>query len=168
MGSANGVLINDIAIILRASFLSIQGISQGASNWGGSHTIIQDAFKLIHHIKSLTIIKYVRARPWFSCDITASTVGNAINAAVGARLAAGTHAEYYRAINNGTFFSQLSHFFHFTGLNQSSRRPREYPVKRYKNPHTGDVIETRGGNHTVLKKWKSTYGGAVVEGWRFD
>jgi len=51
---------------------------------------------------------------------------------------------------------------------KSTRRPREYPVKRYKNPHTGDVIETRGGNHTVLKKWKSTYGGAVVEGWRFD
>ena len=49
---------------------------------------------------------------------------------------------------------------------KSTRRPREYPVKRYENPHTGDVIETRGGNHTVLKKWKSTYGGAVVERWR--
>ena len=54
------------------------------------------------------------------------------------------------------------------GATKSSRRPREYPVKRYKNPNTGDVIETRGGNHTVLKKWKSTYGGAVVEGWRLD
>lgn len=50
----------------------------------------------------------------------------------------------------------------------ASRRPREYPVKRYKNPHTNDVIETRGGNHTVLKKWKSTYGSSVVEGWRLD
>ena len=38
----------------------------------------------------------------------------------------------------------------------------------YKNPHTGALIETRGGNHTALKKWKSTYGGAVVEGWRID
>lgn len=55
-----------------------------------------------------------------------------------------------------------------TGATNPTRRSREYPVKRYKNPHTGDVIETRGGNHTVLKKWKSTYGGAVVEGWRLD
>ncbi|MNJ49789.1 hypothetical protein D3C77_450400 [compost metagenome] len=55
-----------------------------------------------------------------------------------------------------------------TGATKSKRRPREYPVKIYKNPHTGDVIGTRGGNHTVLKKWKSTYGGAVVEGWRLD
>lgn len=55
-----------------------------------------------------------------------------------------------------------------TGATKATRRPREYPVKLYKNPHTGDVIETRGGNHTVLKKWKSTYGGAVVEGWRLD
>ncbi|MEX5688894.1 histone-like nucleoid-structuring protein, MvaT/MvaU family [Pseudomonas silesiensis] len=54
------------------------------------------------------------------------------------------------------------------GATKSTRRPREYPVKRYKNPHTGDVIETRGGNHTMLKTWKSTYGGAVVEGWRLD
>ncbi|WP_194790753.1 histone-like nucleoid-structuring protein, MvaT/MvaU family [Pseudomonas sp. UFMG81] len=49
-----------------------------------------------------------------------------------------------------------------------TRSPREYPVKIYKNPHTGALIETRGGNHTALKKWKSTYGGAVVEGWRID
>jgi hypothetical protein len=47
-----------------------------------------------------------------------------------------------------------------------SRRGREYPVKRYKNPHTGDVLETRGANHTLLKQWKGTYGAAVVEGWR--
>lgn len=47
-----------------------------------------------------------------------------------------------------------------------ARRGREYPVKRYKNPHTGDVLETRGANHTLLKQWKGTYGAAVVEGWR--
>ncbi|MDI9776655.1 DNA binding protein [Pseudomonas putida] len=54
------------------------------------------------------------------------------------------------------------------GATKAARSPREYPVKIYKNPHTGDVIETRGGNHTVLKKWKTTYGSAVVEGWRRD
>lgn len=43
------------------------------------------------------------------------------------------------------------------------RRPRQ--VKRYKNPKTGEVIETKGGNHKVLKSWKEEFGADVVEGW---
>lgn len=43
------------------------------------------------------------------------------------------------------------------------RRPRQ--VKRYRNPHTGDVIETRGANHKLLKQWKAEHGAIVVEGW---
>lgn len=46
----------------------------------------------------------------------------------------------------------------------STRKPRE--VKTYKNPHSGEVIQTKGGNHTVLKSWKSEHGADVVEGWR--
>ena len=38
-------------------------------------------------------------------------------------------------------------------------------IKRYSNPHTGEVIETKGGNHNTLKEWKATWGGDVVEGW---
>lgn len=38
-------------------------------------------------------------------------------------------------------------------------------VRRYSNPHTGEVIETKGGNHNTLKEWKATWGGDVVEGW---
>ena len=38
-------------------------------------------------------------------------------------------------------------------------------VKQYKNPHTGEVIETKGGNHTGLKQWKEQYGAAEVETW---
>lgn len=38
-------------------------------------------------------------------------------------------------------------------------------VKQYKNPHNGEVIETKGGNHKTLKEWKAQYGGDVVEGW---
>lgn len=44
-----------------------------------------------------------------------------------------------------------------------TRKPRE--VKIYKNPHTGEVIETKGGNHKVLKEWKTKHGGDEVESW---
>jgi hypothetical protein len=44
-----------------------------------------------------------------------------------------------------------------------SRKPRQ--VKVYKNPHTGEVVETKGGNHKTLKEWKSEHGSATVESW---
>ncbi|HGY2299537.1 TPA: histone-like nucleoid-structuring protein, MvaT/MvaU family [Pseudomonas putida] len=46
---------------------------------------------------------------------------------------------------------------------KSPRRARQ--VKQYKNPHNGEIIETKGGNHKLLKEWKAQYGGDVVEGW---
>ena len=46
---------------------------------------------------------------------------------------------------------------------KSQRRPRE--VKVYDNPHTGELVETKGGNHKTLKAWKQQYGGDVVESW---
>jgi hypothetical protein len=45
----------------------------------------------------------------------------------------------------------------------STRKPRE--LKIYKNPSTGEVIETKGGNHKALKEWKAKHGSDVVEGW---
>jgi len=41
------------------------------------------------------------------------------------------------------------------------RKPRQ--VKVYKNPHTGKVVETKGGNHKTLKEWKAEQGAATVE-----
>lgn len=38
-------------------------------------------------------------------------------------------------------------------------------VKIYKNPHSGEVVETKGGNHKVLKEWKAEYGADQVESW---
>ncbi|EQM81560.1 histone-like nucleoid-structuring protein MvaT [Stutzerimonas stutzeri] len=38
-------------------------------------------------------------------------------------------------------------------------------VKQYKNPHNGEVIETKGGNHKTLKEWKAQWGSEEVEGW---
>lgn len=46
------------------------------------------------------------------------------------------------------------------------RKPRV--VKVYKNPHNGETIQTKGGNHKVLKDWKSKWGADVVESWKTD
>ncbi|KMM86944.1 H-NS histone family protein [Pseudomonas taetrolens] len=45
----------------------------------------------------------------------------------------------------------------------TTRKPRQ--VKIYKNPHTGEVVETKGGNHKTLKEWKAEHGSATVESW---
>ena len=47
--------------------------------------------------------------------------------------------------------------------NKPARKARE--VKQYKNPHNGEVVETKGGNHKTLKEWKAKWGSDVVEGW---
>ena len=44
-----------------------------------------------------------------------------------------------------------------------TRKPRQ--VKIYKNPHTGEIVETKGGNHKTLKEWKAEHGSATVESW---
>ncbi|UUT11733.1 DNA binding protein [Pseudomonas zeae] len=43
------------------------------------------------------------------------------------------------------------------------RKPRQ--LKTYKNPHTGEVVETKGGNHKTLKEWKTKHGADEVESW---
>ncbi|SDK96273.1 H-NS family protein MvaT [Pseudomonas delhiensis] len=43
------------------------------------------------------------------------------------------------------------------------RRSRQ--LKVYKNPHNGEVVETKGGNHKTLKAWKQQYGAETVESW---
>jgi hypothetical protein len=45
----------------------------------------------------------------------------------------------------------------------TTKRARK--VKQYKNPHNGEVIETKGGNHKTLKEWKAKWGSDEVEGW---
>ncbi len=44
-----------------------------------------------------------------------------------------------------------------------TRSPRK--MKQYNNPHNGEVIETKGGNHKTLKEWKAKWGGDTVESW---
>lgn len=38
-------------------------------------------------------------------------------------------------------------------------------LKTYINPHNGEKIQTRGGNHTILKAWKAEHGSDEVESW---
>jgi hypothetical protein len=44
-----------------------------------------------------------------------------------------------------------------------TRKPRQ--VKVYKNPESGEIVETKGGNHKTLKEWKAKYGSDKVESW---
>jgi hypothetical protein len=50
-----------------------------------------------------------------------------------------------------------------TSTNSGSRPKR--PLITYKNPHTGEVVETRGGNHKTLKEWRKEYGAEAVKSW---
>lgn len=54
-------------------------------------------------------------------------------------------------------------FFTETETKKTTRKPRK--LKVYKNPNTGEVIKTRGGNQKTLKAWKEEYGDEVVESW---
>lgn len=38
-------------------------------------------------------------------------------------------------------------------------------LKVYKNPHTGEIVETRGGNNKIIQAWKSEFGNEEVVGW---
>ncbi|MGC7838722.1 histone-like nucleoid-structuring protein MvaT [Pseudomonas sp. L7] len=51
------------------------------------------------------------------------------------------------------------------GATKTTSTKRARKVKQYKNPHNGEVIETKGGNHKTLKEWKAKWGGDVVESW---
>jgi len=42
---------------------------------------------------------------------------------------------------------------------------RTRKIKRYTNPHNKQQIETKGGNHKILKQWKAEFGSDLVESW---
>lgn len=49
--------------------------------------------------------------------------------------------------------------------NSDGKTRRARKVKQYKNPHNGEILETKGGNHKTLKNWKEKWGADEVEGW---
>ena len=48
----------------------------------------------------------------------------------------------------------------------NKRKPRK--LKGFKNPKTGETVETRGGNHKVLKAWKAQYNLANIDDWLIE
>ena len=42
------------------------------------------------------------------------------------------------------------------------------PMKTYKNPHTGEMVQTRGGNHKTLNEWRKKHGKEAVQSWQQD
>jgi hypothetical protein len=69
----------------------------------------------------------------------------------------------------------LKHIINILEPQTRARRPAATPaistrkqrkLKVYKNPNTGEVIETKSGNHKALKEWKAKHGTDVVEGWQ--
>lgn len=46
---------------------------------------------------------------------------------------------------------------------KDARKARSMKVD--KNPHSGEIVETKGGNHTPLKAWKNEHGSDTVESW---
>lgn len=48
---------------------------------------------------------------------------------------------------------------------RAPKQRRARVVKVYENPHTGELIETKGGNHRGFKAWKQQYGADTVDKW---
>ncbi len=48
---------------------------------------------------------------------------------------------------------------------RTPKQRRARVVKVYENPNTGELIETKGGNHRGLKAWKQQYGADTVDKW---
>ena len=48
----------------------------------------------------------------------------------------------------------------------TTRKPRK--LKVFKNPETGEMVETRGGNHKVLKAWKAQYNLESIDDWLIE
>jgi hypothetical protein len=48
------------------------------------------------------------------------------------------------------------------GVN-SKRKPRD--IITYINPHNGEIVKTKGGNHKTLREWREKWGKDEVHNW---
>lgn len=48
---------------------------------------------------------------------------------------------------------------------EQPKQRRRRTLKRYTNPHTGEHVETRGGNNKKVREWKDQYGDEEVVSW---
>ncbi|MEQ6884379.1 histone-like nucleoid-structuring protein, MvaT/MvaU family [Salicola sp. Rm-C-2C1-2] len=54
------------------------------------------------------------------------------------------------------------------GSSSANDGRKKRPLKTYRNPHTGEVVQTRGGNHKTLNAWRQQYGKEEVARWQED
>lgn len=57
----------------------------------------------------------------------------------------------------------LRHLPSTSSSNKKTRKPRE--VKTYRNPHTSEIVQTKGGNNRTLNDLKAQYGAEAVASW---
>lgn len=57
-----------------------------------------------------------------------------------------------------------------TAATASTEKPtrRVRTVKVYKNPHTDEVLETKGGNNLTMKRWKEQWPAEEIASWLQD
>lgn len=78
-------------------------------------------------------------------------------------------AEYNKSLRDIVALIEPSRLQAFTGEagsaspHKKQRKPRS--IKVYTNPHTGEVVETRGGNHKDLRQWRIRWGREAVDSW---
>lgn len=78
----------------------------------------------------------------------------------------GLMAEYQKSLrDSGSSRAIMSRSSKAPRAAKATGSKRARKVKQYKNPNTGEVIETKGGNHKTLKEWKAKWGNDTVEGW---
>ena len=66
-----------------------------------------------------------------------------------------------------TLDSSVKNKLEQSGSSSSSNDGRKKrPLKTYRNPHTGEVVQTRGGNHKTLNAWRQQYGKEEVARWQ--
>jgi hypothetical protein len=56
------------------------------------------------------------------------------------------------------------------GVGESSiatddKRRSSRPMKTFRNPNTGQVVKTKGGNHKVLKEWRKEFDKETIDSW---
>ncbi|MEE4914987.1 histone-like nucleoid-structuring protein, MvaT/MvaU family [Pseudomonas alliivorans] len=83
-----------------------------------------------------------------------------------------TASDVLRLIKPGLAFTEISSIEHIHEALQSiakdapATKSTAKSMRRYRNPHTGEVVETRGSNHNRLKAWKEQFGSDAVTSWR--
>ncbi|EAZ97232.1 histone-like nucleoid-structuring protein, MvaT/MvaU family [Marinobacter sp. ELB17] len=54
---------------------------------------------------------------------------------------------------------------HQTGSQDATPSGTRRALKKYTNPHTGEVVKTRGGNQKTLREWRAEFGAEAVHSW---